>query len=207
MCTARSLAHSGCLRHAISNCTLLWYSDAPGSCRATWSLCSSTICPQTVLNKIPDSSSSVTVRFPCCYCWLLEVPCFALQQSIFISNGLDLQPTVLVKLACKLKASSAEPAQALPLNHAGASTATELVTAVSGFFFYYYYCMSLFMSECMFCGVHRGQRTTLEGQFSPSTMWVPENELRSSGLTESDLTHWAISLALRLLFCISHTVQ
>lgn len=35
------------------------------------------------------------------------------------------------------------------------------------------------------------------GDSSPSSMWVPVTELRSSGLAVNDFTHWAFLLALR----------
>ena len=43
----------------------------------------------------------------------------------------------------------------------------------------------------------KNEGTIWESQFSPSaTLWVPVIELKSSGLVESSLTHWAIMLAL-----------
>lgn len=64
--------------------------------------------------------------------------------------------------------------------------AAALFAGVSVFFFFY--CASLLMSECAGHGTRGGQRTT-ETQFSPPTLSVPENELRSSGLRGSDFNH------------------
>lgn len=44
--------------------------------------------------------------------------------------------------------------------------------------------------------VSRGQRTTSESHFSPSTMWFPRMELRPSGWVAGNFTCGTISLAL-----------
>lgn len=115
---------------------------------------------------------------------------------------LDLQLTVLVKFACKLKASNAEQAQAVPSNHAGASVGHSFI----------YWSLGFLLHVFIYVGVRvpwhswRSEDNS-ETQFSPPTMSVPENELRSSGLRGSDFNHWTISLALRFLFSVSNIVQ
>lgn len=64
-------------------------------------------------------------------------------------------------------------------------------------------CVSLCVYVC--AGAHvplpgcGGHRVTLEREFSPA-VYVPEIELRSSGLEAVPFTHWLISLALFLVF-------
>lgn len=70
-------------------------------------------------------------------------------------------------------------------------TRQELLQAAAlfaGVSFFFFYCASLLMSECACHGIRGGQRTT-ETQFSPPTLSVLENELRSSGLRGSDFNH------------------
>lgn len=56
-------------------------------------------------------------------------------------------------------------------------------------------CVS-FAYVCLYCCVtlcvHGGWKTTYESQFSPSTLWIPWIELRSSGVEASVFTLWAV---------------
>lgn len=57
---------------------------------------------------------------------------------------------------------------------------------------------------CTVVNMWEGQRTICISLFSPSTIWVPEIELRSSALAASTFTLRAISLAqcMFLVICL-----
>lgn len=67
-------------------------------------------------------------------------------------------------------------------------------------------CVSVFehvwvcASVCVWCYTFGGQKTPCRNQFFPSTLWVLEMELRSSGLVASTFICCTISLALLLDF-------